>query len=319
MSSCNKIKKMVNKKHPNQFRLLFISLRPHQWTKNLAIFAAITFNGQLFNINLFSSTTLGFVTFCLLSSASYLFNDIIDAPHDRLHPLKKSRPIACGDLKINTAFQYALFLLIAGLILAFLLSSSFFIIALIFIILHLAYSLILKKHALFDILGIAVSFILRVYSGEVLTAYHIPIWLMLSVIFLALFIASGKRRSELVKRGSKTRPALVEYQEKLLDFYLSTFANATLLCYSLFTFTAQPPIFREKIFQFLLSNYPKILDRKWLMATIPFVILGIMRYAQMIYLDQAGEQPERALISDRLLLLTILGWGITAVILIYVL
>ena len=310
---------MINKKRLNQLKPLAISLRPNQWIKNLAIFAAIIFNGQLFNINLFYSTILGFITFCLLSSASYLFNDIIDAPYDRLHPLKKSRPIACGDLKINTAFQYALLLLIAGLILAFFLSRSFFIIALVFITLHLAYSLVLKKHALFDILGIAVSFILRVYSGEVLTTYHIPIWLMLSVVFLSLFIASGKRRSEFVKRGSKTRPVLVKYQEKLLDFYLSTFANATLLCYSLFAFTAQPPIFRERIFQFLLSNYPKILDRKWLMTTIPFVIIGIMRYAQMIYLTQTGEQPEKVLISDHLLLLTILGWGTMVIILIYAL
>jgi len=310
---------MVKKKHLNQLKPLISSLRLHQWIKNLAIFAAIIFNGQLFNVNLFYSTVLGFITLCLLSSASYLFNDIIDAPYDRLHPLKKSRPIACGDLTINTAFQYTLLLLIAGLILAFFLSRSFFIIALIFITLHLAYSLVLKKHALFDILSIAASFILRVYSGEVLTAYHIPIWLMLSVVFLSLFIASGKRRSEFVKRGSKTRPVLVKYQEKLLDFYLSTFANATLLCYSLFAFTARPPIFREKIFQFLLSNYPKILDRKWLMATIPFVILGIMRYAQMIYLAQSGEQPEKVLASDHLLLLTILGWGTTVIILIYVL
>jgi len=310
---------MVKKKYLNHLKPLIVSLRLHQWIKNLAIFAAIIFNGQLFNINLFYSTVLGFITLCFLSSASYLFNDIIDAPYDRLHPIKKSRPIACGNLKINTAFQYTLLLLIAGLILAFFLSRSFFIIALVFITLHLAYSLVLKKHALFDILCIAVSFILRVYSGEVLTAYHIPIWLMLSVVFLSLFIASGKRRSEFVKRGSKTRPVLVKYQEKLLDFYLSTFANATLLCYSLFAFTAQPPIFRERIFQFLLSNYPKTLDRKWLMASIPFVIFGVMRYAQMIYLAQTGEQPEKALVSDRLLLLSILGWGTTVIILIYVL
>ena len=309
---------MIKKKYLNQLKPLIISLRLHQWIKNLAIFAAIIFSGQLFNANLFYSTVLGFVTLCLLSSASYLFNDIIDAPYDRLHPIKKSRPIACGNLKINTAFQCALFLLITSLILAFFLSNSFFVIVLIFATLHLAYSLILKKHALFDILSIATSFILRVYSGEVLTAYHIPIWLMLSVVFLSLFVASGKRLSELVKIGSKTRPVLVKYQEKLLDFYLSTFANATLLCYSLFAFTAQPPIFRDKIFQFLLSNYPKTLDRKWLMATIPFVILGIMRYAQMIYLNRTGEQPEKILISDRLLLLTILGWGITVITLVYV-
>ena len=310
---------MAQNKYLRQLKPLIIALRPHQWIKNLSIFAAIIFDGRLFNLNLFYSTILGLITLCLLSSASYLFNDIIDAPYDRRHPIKKHRPIASGALKISTAFQYTLLLLIAGLILAFFINRGFFIIALSFIILHLAYSLILKKYALFDILSIATSFILRVYSGEILTGCHIPIWLMLSVIFLSLFIASGKRRSEFIKRGSKTRPVLVKYQDQLLDFYLSTFANATMLSYSLFAFIANPPVFHEKTFAFLLANYPDALDRKWLMITIPFVILGLMRYAQTIYLTQTGEQPEKTLTSDRLLLFDVLGWGATVIILIYAL
>jgi len=168
-------------------------------------------------------------------------------------------------------------------------------------------------------LGIATSFSLRVFAGEVLTGYHIPILLMLSVIFLSLFVATGKRLSEMVaQEGRKTRPALFQYQQGLLNFYFSTFANATLLSYSLFAFTAQPIEFQEKVFDFLLASYPQALERKWLMITIPFVILGIMRYAQLIYLKQEGEQPEKAFINDKLTLLTVLGWGITVVFLIYV-
>ena len=298
---------------------LFVSLRPFQWIKNLAVFAAIIFNGKLFDPVLFWQSVAGFSILCGLSSASYLFNDILDAPYDRQHPLKKHRPIAKGDLKIDIAAKAAIFLIFISLTGALFLKQSFFFLSLVFVLLHLAYSLVLKKQALFDILGIAASFSLRVFAGEVLTGYHIPIWLMLSVIFLSLFVATGKRLSEMVaQEGRKTRPALFQYQQGLLNFYFSTFANATLLSYSLFAFTAQPIEFQEKVFDFLLASYPQALERKWLMITIPFVILGIMRYAQLIYLKQEGEQPEKAFINDKLTLLTVLGWGITVVFLIYV-
>ena len=301
------------------FRPLFVSLRPFQWIKNLAVFAAIIFNDKLFDPVLFWQSVAGFLVLCGLSSASYLFNDILDAPYDRQHPLKKHRPIASGELKADTAAKAATFLIFISLTAAIFLNQSFFLLSLIFVLLHLAYSLVLKKQALFDILGIAASFSLRVFAGEVLTGYHIPIWLMLSVIFLSLFVATGKRLSELVaQKDKKTRPALFQYQQGLLNFYFSTFANATLLSYSLFTFTAQPVEFNEKVFDLLLTSYPQALERKWLMVTIPFVILGIMRYAQLVYLKQEGEQPEKAFIDDKLTLFTVLGWGIIVVFLIYV-
>jgi len=300
-------------------RPLFVSLRPFQWIKNLAVFAAIIFNDKLFDPVLFWQSVAGFLVLCGLSSASYLFNDILDAPYDRQHPLKKHRPIASGELKADIAAKAATFLIFISLAAAIFLNQSFFLLSLIFVLLHLAYSLVLKKQALFDILGIAASFSLRVFAGEVLTGYHIPIWLMLSVIFLSLFVATGKRLSELVaQKDKKTRPALFQYQQGLLNFYFSTFANATLLSYSLFTFTAQPVEFNEKVFDLLLTSYPQALERKWLMVTIPFVILGIMRYAQLVYLKQEGEQPEKAFIDDKLTLFTVLGWGIIVVFLIYV-
>ena len=188
-----------------------------------------------------------------------------------------------------------------------------------FTVLHFFYSIWLKKIPPLDILGIAMAFILRVLAGEVLTGYHIPIWLMFSVIFLALFIASGKRRSELVKEDgkSKTRPALKKYHKDLIDHYLSTFATATLISYALFTFTAGPPDFEGKIFDFLLINYPKTLGRKWLMLSVPFVIIALMRYAQLVFLSNEGERPERA-IHDLYLFLSILGWGASLILLLYV-
>jgi 4-hydroxybenzoate polyprenyltransferase len=300
-------------------RAIIISLRPGQWIKNSLLFAAIIFTGQLFNSSLFLKSFLGFLVFCFLSSASYLINDLLDLRYDRIHSQKRNRPLAKGDLKPEYAFQLAVFLVFIGLLFSLFLSFSLFLLGTIFIIIHILYSSILKKFAVLDILAIASSFIIRTFAGEVLTGFHVPIWLMLTVIFLSLFIAAGKRRSELVLEGVKARPALLSYRRQLLDFYTSTFANAALICYALFTFFTEPARFSESLTRFLSVNFPQALGRKWLMAaTIPFVIFGMMRYAQLIYEKQKGEKPEKMLAGDLLLSLAVIGWGITVIFIIYV-
>ena len=195
---------------------ILVSLRPGQWIKNALIFTAIIFNGQLTTFNFFIKCLGGFVVFCLLSSASYLFNDLIDLRYDRLHPKKKYRPLASGELNPITAIQTAILLSLTGLFFSLFLGYGLFLLGLGFVLLHLLYSSILKKFAVLDILAIASSFIIRTLAGEVLTGYHVPIWLMLTVVFLSLFIAAGKRRSELVVEGSKTRPSLLSYRTCLL-------------------------------------------------------------------------------------------------------
>jgi decaprenyl-phosphate phosphoribosyltransferase len=301
----------------SNLKAVIISLRPYQWIKNLAIYLAILFTGHLFDENYFLITTAGFLVFCLLSSASYMLNDIADVAHDRLHPMKKKRPIASGKLPINTAFQISTSLFIFALAGAFLINKNFFFVSLIFTLLHLTYSFFLKKHPPLDILAIATSFVLRTLAGETLTGFHIPIWLIFSIIFLALFIASGKRRSELLKKGEETRPALKQYRQELLNSYLSIFGTATLISYALFTFTTSPPDFSDKLLSFLTVNYPKTIDRKWLMLSVPFVIIGLMRYAQLVFLAQEGEAPEKT-IKDPYLFISILAWGATIFAIIYV-
>ena len=297
---------------------LIAALRPNQWIKNLSIFAAIIFTNQLFNPPLFFRSLSGFVTFCLLSSASYLFNDIVDAPLDRLHPQKKNRPIASGKIPKSLAFETLFFLSFLGLVLALILSLSFFLISAAFLTLHIFYSLYFKKHALLDILSIGASFLLRVVAGEILTSFHVPVWLLLTTLFLALFIASAKRHSEFLRTGKETRPALERYREKLLDFYTSTFATATFLCYALFTFLEEPPEFSPALSRFLLANFPRALTIKWMMLTIPFVLAGVMRYGQLIYERKEGEAPERIITQDKPLLSIVLGWGVMVVLIIYV-
>lgn len=307
------------KKKISFYLVLIEELRPFQWIKNLSLFAAAILNGQLFNPDVFIKSTLGFFVFCLLSSSSYLVNDLADASKDRLHPIKKNRPIARGDLDFSTALAVSFILMITGLSLSIFINYNFFLLSLFFIFLQYFYSLSLKKKAVLDIIGIAFFFIIRAFAGEVATGYHLPIWIMLTVIFLSLFIASGKRRSELFNTGKKTRSALEGYGKSLLNFYTTMFGVCTLMSYAMFTFFEEPLRFQGLIHNFLLENFPNALDRKWYMLTLLPVIFGIMRYGQIIFEMQEGERPERVIAKDIPLLVAVLGWGLMMITLIYVL
>jgi len=209
-------------------------------------------------------------------------------------------------------------LIIVGLILAFSINPSFFYVSLLFIILQYFYSFALKKKAVIDIIGIAFFFILRAFAGEIATGYHLPIWIMLTVIFLSLFIASGKRRSELSNSGRKSRQALDGYGKSLLSFYITMFAVCTLISYAMFTFLTQPLQFDGRLHNFLLANYPTALDRKWYMLTLMPVIFGIMRYGQIIFEMQEGERPERVMTTDIPLIFSVLVWGLMMMTILYV-
>jgi 4-hydroxybenzoate polyprenyltransferase len=298
---------------------LLEALRPIQWIKNFAVFAAAILNGQLTNPEIFFKSILAFVVFCCLSSSSYLINDLLDIENDRKHPFKKNRPLARGDVSIPAAVLLALVLVFFGLSLSLFINGSFFGLAVFFIILQYSYSFLLKKKALLDIIGISIFFIIRAFAGEVSTGYHLPIWIMLTVIFLSLFIASGKRRSELVNSGRKSRQALEGYGRSLLSFYTTMFAVCALITYSMFTFFEEPIRFQGLIHNFLLENFPGALDRKWYMITIAPVIFGIMRYGQIIFEMQEGERPEKAIATDIPLLVSVLTWGLMMITIIYVL
>jgi len=297
---------------------IFEALRPIQWIKNLGIFAALILNGQLFDYDLFSKSFLAFIVFCLLSSSSYLINDVIDVEKDRLHPVKKNRPIARGDVPQSIAILIAFILVFTGLSLSIFINTGFFWLSFVFIILQYTYSLVFKKKAILDIIGIAFFFILRAYAGEIATGYHLPIWIMLAVIFLSLFLASGKRRTELGNTGIKTRSALTGYSKNLLNFYTTMFAVCTLVAYAMFTFMEEPIVFNGLMHNFLLENFPNALGRKWYMITLIPVIFGIMRYGQVIFEMQEGERPERVIATDIPLLLSILLWGLMMITIIYV-
>lgn len=300
---------------------LFKALRPRQWIKNFALFASILMTGQLFDVSLFTTTIKAFIIFCMLSSANYLFNDVLDAPKDRKHPFKKNRPIASGAISIPMALTFSVGLLFFGLLGSLTINGAFFLMSLLFAILAYSYTLFLKQFAVVDIIVIAFAYFLRVYAGEAATGYHLSIWLSLAVFSLSLFLAIGKRRAELTliqnyagTNPKDTRTTLGLYSEKLLDTYTSMFANATWITYAFYTFFERPPKSQWMYRIFLDDVFPT--ERKWLMATIPIVLFGIMRYMQLIY-EGKGESPEKILTSDIPLLTTILLWGTFLVSIIY--
>lgn len=295
--------------------------RPRQWLKNLAVFTTILFTGNFFVSNLFWITVWAFIAFCLLSSSTYIINDILDAPHDRKHPFKKFRPVASGKLPVSLALVASGICVAVGLAISYNIGKTFFTLALAFIMLQYAYTLFLKKISIVDILTITTAYFLRVYAGEAATGYHISIWLALAALSLALFLAIGKRRAELTLIQSyqgvvpkDTRESLSHYSEKLLDTYTAMFANSTFITYVFYTFLERPTNRG-----FFFRNYNEFTDlpnRKWMMVTIPFVLFGIMRYMQLIY-EGKGESPEKVLTSDFPLLSTVILWVASILLVVY--
>jgi len=305
----------------NIFRLL----RPRQWIKNIAIFAAITFSGELFEFSIFQNVLIGFVVLCAISSASYIVNDIFDIKNDRLHPFKRFRPLANNDIKTTPALILAVFLIVASLYISTMyVTITFSLIILIYLIIQLLYSSFLKTIAVIDILAIAAGYILRVYAGEFASGFHISVWLLLTTISLSLFLAVGKRKSELtlVSQIKDTniagiRKSLSHYSERLLDVYASIFATSSFVFYSLFTFLENPKGFRLGINILLPDFLPAFFYRKWLMITIIPVVYGLMKYIQDIYEKHEGESPEKVLLSDKSLLITVVLWIILVIAIIY--
>lgn len=299
--------------------MLLRVLRVNQWIKNLVIFTAIIFSGKLFDADLFLRSTYAFFVFCLLSSASYVLNDIIDYSFDKKHPVKKHRPIAAGQVSIQEATFIVFMLTIVSLVISLLFSISFFLLSFIFILIHFFYSLYLKKHAVIDIFTISFSFMIRTFAGEVATGFHIPIWLLLTIFFVSLFMATVKRHAELVARGTETRASLFYYKEHLLDFLTNTFATATIIAYSFYTYFEKLPPTTTLLSDFMIELFPDFEARKWMMASIPFVVYGIARYAQLLYEKEQGERPEKIVTSDTPLVVSIALWGIIVIGLIYIL
>lgn len=283
-------------------------LRPVHWVKNLSLFAAIIFSGELFIRGMFTRVVAAIIVFSLASSATYIFNDILDAKRDALHPIKRQRPIASGRLSKTAALIEALVLAVVSLFLALSLSELFFTLLGSYLLLQIAYSLFLKNIPVIDILVIASGFIIRVYSGAFVIDAHLSVWFLLCVVSVALFLASGKRRAELSVLGpeAQTRKTLSKYPSDLLNSYVTMFGNAAWMSWSLFTFFESPKA-KLNVWLFLAELSQATTINKLLMATIPVTIFGIMRYEALIFKGKS-EAPEKLLLTDKALVASVAIW-----------
>jgi 4-hydroxybenzoate polyprenyltransferase len=284
---------------------LFTSLRPRQWTKNLLVFAGLLFSKNLFSVPLLLKTLAGFVLFCLLSGAEYLINDLADLRQDRVHPLKSQRPIASGKLPAHWAVIAAGLFLPAGLVLSFLLDTAFGWAALLYVLIMTAYTFLLKRIVILDVLVIAFGFVLRAAAGAVLIHVTISSWLLVCTTFLALFLGLCKRRHELVILGADAsvhREILGEYSVPLLDQMIAVVTASTVMAYALYTMAA------DTLVKFGTRN---------LIFTVPFVLYGIFRYLYLVHQKNMGGSPEQILLKDKGMIINITLYVITGAVIIY--
>jgi 4-hydroxybenzoate polyprenyltransferase len=280
------------------------SMRPRQWPKNVFLFAALVFDRQFFHWEPLLRTVYGFILLCLASGVVYLINDIADRRQDRLHPVKRLRPIASGALSVPVALVAAAGLMIASLGLAFLLSRGFCLLIVFFLLLNLAYSFYLKHIPILDALTVAACFVLRVGGGVLLISVErFSPWMYVCIVLLALYISFGKRRSEILlleDGASSHRKVLSGYSLPLLDGYIQIVSAATIVAYSLYTFSA-----------------PNLPANHAMMLTIAFVLYGVFRYLYLIQAENVGGAPEELVLTDRPLQMTIVLWGLSAMLILY--
>jgi 4-hydroxybenzoate polyprenyltransferase len=285
-------------------RALLLSLRPHQWTKNLFVLAALAFSKHLFDADAMLRAFAAFAVFCALSGATYVVNDLVDLEQDRLHPIKRQRPLASGALPVGVARGAAAGLVLAALVASVALGWPFALAAASYLVLSLAYSFLLKHLVILDVLEIAIGFVLRAVAGAVAIGVVFSHWLLVCTFLIALFLALAKRRHELVTLGDAIghRPILAEYSPYLLDQMISVVTASCLTAYAFYTLAPDT-----------IEKYRT--DR--LSLTIPFVLYGIFRYLYLVHRKEQGGSPSDLLLTDRPLLAAVALWALAVVVIVY--
>lgn len=285
------------------------ALRPAQWLKNGVVAVAWFFalwdpeqSEAARGLVPMLHVAVAVLCFCMTSSGIYLVNDLRDIESDRAHPIKRLRPLAAGAMNPVSAEMLAVVLVIVSIALSLLLPFKFTAVLAAYVVLQLLYTYVLKQIAYVDVFIIAVGFVIRAMAGALALSVRISPWLLLCAFLLALFLALCKRRHEkilLVDAGVNHREALAGYNPVLLDIQIGAIASATLVCYSIYTLSP------ETAARFGTSA---------LGLTIPFVVFGIFRYLDLVYTHSRGGRPERVLLTDKILMVTILCYGLTAMI-----
>ncbi len=286
--------------------LILISLRPQQWTKNLLIFAPLLFSKKLFIYTETLHSISAFIFFCLISGSVYLLNDLIDLDNDKRHPLKCKRPLASGALSTRAAMiACAVLLCVCALAGLYVLNTGFLLTAAAYLVLQILYSTFLKHVVIIDVFCIAAGFVLRVVAGAEAIGVSFSTWLMFCTLLLSLFLALSKRRHELLLLEGDAvhhRKILYEYSAELLDHMIAIVTPCTLIAYMLYT------IDDKTVEKFGTDG---------LKYTVPFVLYGIFRYLYLIHKRNEGGSPEKVLLNDLPILLTVICYGLTCALIVY--
>lgn len=268
---------------------LIKTMRPKQWYKNLIIFVAIVFSGNLGEWTAWFDSITAFCVFCLISGSVYTINDIVDAEKDRQHPVKRNRPIASGRLKKEQAIVFAVFLLFLCLSIAFSVNTELGLVSSLYFLLFLLYSLFLKHMVIIDVITISVGFVMRAIAGAVAIDVMFSPWLVICTFLLAMFLGLGKRRHEIFLLGDSAtshRKILEEYSVVMLEQMIAIITAALIVSYSLYTFFS---------------------DGFYMMMTIPFAVYGLFRYLFLIHSSNFGGEPE-LLFKDKGLVCCMVVW-----------
>lgn len=273
-----------------QIRGLLALMRPRQWVKNAFVFAPLIFAGEFLKLQSIEKVALAALIFCVASSATYILNDLSDIERDRRHPKKsQTRPLASGLVSVPQAITLLL-VLYAVLLATWFVMPAVLYVVLGYLLLNLAYTLVLKHQPVIDIFTIAIGFVLRVYAGAMALSVPVSSWMFVTTLCLALYLAAVKRGQELASNGSESREVLQHYTPALLNRYAEMAATGALLFYSLFVITTRPA----------------------LVMTIPLVLYGLYRYWFIVESKDGGESPTDALLGDWQLLLTVAIWAVVS-------
>ncbi len=281
------------------------ALRIYQWPKNLVVLAAVVFAQELSHPENAARGIAALFVLCAVSSAVYLLNDLVDIEKDRAHPEKRHRPIASGAIRRSTAILLMVFLLAIGVVSAYLLKPMFLVAVLSYLTLNIAYTFWLKRVMIIDVMAIALGFVIRGVAGALVIDVTFSNWLVVCTLFLALFLALGKRRREiglLEAEALQHREVLGHYTVPYLDSLMVILAGSTLLTYTIYTCS------------------PEVVQRAGtdkLYVTLPFVVYGLFRYLYLVHHKRGGGDPSRTLVKDVPILATVLLWGLTCVAILY--
>ncbi|MBI5178053.1 MAG: decaprenyl-phosphate phosphoribosyltransferase [Nitrospinae bacterium] len=277
----------------NKYVLL---LRPHHWVKNLFVFAPLFFGHKFGDVGLLWQTLLTFAAFSMTASGVYVFNDIWDANEDRRHPVKMSRPIASGDITPQTAYAISAVFLAGGVALSAISGGMVWQFVLFYALLNIAYTIRLKHIPLLDVSVVSAGFVIRLLAGSAATGVPLSVWIIITTFLLSLFLALAKRREDILlfqKNGQVTRKAMDGYNLDFLNVAMGTMATVVMIAYLMYTVS------------------PDVTGRLHsgnLYLTAFFVLLGILRYMQIEFVEGNGGNPTSVLFKDRFLQAVIAGW-----------